>query len=390
MGAVDSGQPDRAARAGGKGFPFQASGRLLVVAVALIAFGFAGLALRSSASAAASAAVKVSVSELGFAPAVVVVPTGTVVQWQNDGTGPHSLSGQVRSPGDLGPGESYERRFISPGEYSYHDGDAPDHVATVVVIAGMAHLPRAHGSATHHYSAILKLSVDDQWIYYDPEWGSKTGPCNAQTGAGERLIHLDIDFPNVTYERVSSIGVEALTSPPVPGRFGDSGETIKSQIAGNSSPLVTCPDGSTEPTANQAANCYRSFTGKRVLLSLSWNPTATKNRFLISNDGPMITPGSCGSQIVGALVLVGVKNPVLPLNLVGYRVDYDEGQTNAATLAEVDAMRAGRAFTVSRRVDLNFTTPCCEGFNPDGGVWARIGNIHRYIASLSITFKPRG
>ncbi|MGO9885549.1 MAG: cupredoxin domain-containing protein, partial [Solirubrobacteraceae bacterium] len=181
------------------------------MAVALIAFGFAGLALRSSASAAASAAVKVSVSELGFAPAVVVVPTGTVVQWQNDGTGPHSLSGQVRSPGDLGPGESYERRFISPGEYSYHDGDAPDHVATVVVIAGMAHLPRAHGSATHHYSAILKLSVDDQWIYYDPEWGSKTGPCNAQTGAGERLIHLDIDFPNVTYERVSSIGVEALT-----------------------------------------------------------------------------------------------------------------------------------------------------------------------------------
>lgn len=128
-----------------------------------------------------------------------------------------------------------------------------------------------------------------------------------------------------------------------------------------------------------------------MLLYLSWSLTATKNRFLIGNDGPVITPGSCGSQIVGALVLVGVKKSVLPLNLVGYRVNYDEALTNPATLAEVHAMRAGRAFRVNRRVDLNFTTPCCEGFNPGaGGIWGRIANIHRYIASLTISFKPRG
>ena len=358
----------------------------------MIVAAFAGVAVKSDAAAAASAVVTVSVTEQGFSPAVVVVPTGTVVRWQNEGTLAHSLSGQVRSPSDLQPGETYQRRFTTPGEYSYLDGRQRDSAGTVVVIAGSSRPPRAHGNATYHYSASLKLSVDDQWTYYDPQWGSTTGPCDAQTGSGERLIHLDVHFPNVTYERVSSIGVEALTSPPVPGRFGDSGETIKSQIAGNSSPVVTCPDGSTERTANQPANCYRSFTGKRVLLSLSWNPTATKNRFLISNFGPVITPGSCGSQIVGALVLVGVKKPVLPLNLVGYRVNYDEALTNAATLAEVDAMRAGRAFTVNRRVDLNFTTPCCEGFNNPGagGIWARTANIHRYIASLTISFKPRG
>lgn len=389
--AVDSGQPDRAALSGGNGFPVVTCGRLLLLAVALIIVGFAGLLLRSTASAAASTVVTVTVSEQGFSPAVVVVPTGTVVRWRNDGSGPHLLSGEVRSPNELQPGESYERRFISPGDYSYHDGDDPDHAATVVVVAGSERPPRAPGSASHHYSAVLKLFVDDQWTYYDPEWGTLTGPCNAQTGTGERLIHLDVLFPNVTYLRVPSIGVEALTSPPVPGRFGDSGETIKSYIAGDSSPVVTCPDGISEPTANQPANCVRSFTGKRVVLSLGWNPTATKDRFLITNSGPVITPGSCGSQIVGALVLVGVKNPVLPLNLVGNRVDYDEGQTNAATLTEVQAMRAGRAFTVARRVDLNFTTPCCEGFNPGpGGIWARIGNIHRYIASLTITFTPRG
>jgi hypothetical protein len=54
-------------------------------------------------------------------------------------------------------------------------------------------------------------------------------------------------------------------------------------------------------------------------------------------------------------------------------------------------MRAGRAFTVSRSVELDFTTPCCEGFNPgEGGIWARTGNIHSYKASLTIRFTPRG
>ncbi len=395
---MDTGGPDQAARSPGGAAPVYLRRRLRVIWVVLIVGAFAGVAVKSDAAAAASAVVTVSVTEQGFSPAVVVVPTGTVVRWQNNGKLAHSLSGQVRSPSDLQPGESYQRRFTSPGEYNYVDGRHRASTGTVVVIAGSGRPPagsgrppRAHGNATYHYSASLKLSVDDQWTYYDPQWGSSTGPCNAQIGSGERLIHLDVHFLNVTYERVSSIGVEALTSPSVPGRFGDSGETIKSQIAGNSSPVVTCPDGSTEPTANQRANCYRSFTGKRVLLSLSWNPTATKNRFLISNHGPVITPGSCGSQIVGALALVGVKKPVLPLNLVGYRVNYDEALTDAATLAEVHAMRAGRAFTVNRRVDLNFTTPCCEGFNPGaGGIWARTANIHRYIASLTISFKPRG
>jgi plastocyanin len=387
---LDTGGPDQAARSPGGASPVCLRRRLGVIWVVLIVAAFAGVVVKSDAAAAASAVVRVSITEQGFSPAVVVIPTGTVVRWQNNGTLAHSLSGQVRSPSDLQPGETYQRRFTTPGQYSYLDGRHHDSGGTVVVVAGSSRPPHAHGNATYHYSARLKLSVDDQWTYYDSQWDSKSGPCDAQIGSGTRLIHLDVRFPNVTYDRVPSIGVEALTSPEVRGRFGDSGETIKSQIAGNSSPDVTCPDGSTGPTANQPANCYRSFTGKPVSLSLDWGPTVTKNRFLITNDGPMIVPGSCGSQIVGALVLVGVKKPVLPLNLVGYRVNYDEAQTNAATSAEVRAIRAGRPFTVNRRVDLNFTTDCCEGWAPAGGIWARTGNIHRYIASLTISFKPRG
>jgi plastocyanin len=387
---VDAAGPDQAASAAGGASPVCLRRRLRVVWVVLIVAAFAGVAVKSDAAAAASAVVRVSITEQGFSPAVVVVPTGTVVQWQNNGSLAHSLSGQVRSPSDLQPGETYQRRFTTPGEYSYLDGRHPDSGGTVVVVAGSSRPPHAHGNATYHYSARLKLSVDDQWTYYDSEWDSKSGPCDAQIGSGERLIHLNVQFPNVTYVRLASIGVEALTSPEVRGRFGDSGETIKSQIAGNSSPDVTCPDGSTGPTANQPANCYRSFTGKSVRLNLSWGPSVTKNRFLFSNFGPAIQPGSCGSNIIGALVLVGVKGFVLPLNLVGNQVNYDEGQTNSATFAGVQAIRAGRAFTVNRRVDLNFTTPCCEGWAPTGGNWARTANIHRYIASLTISFKPRG
>lgn len=386
---VDLGGPDLVA--GSRAVPSLVCKRrrVRVLWCALVAASLVGGGL-SDPAAGASQAPNVSITEQGFSPAVVVVATGTVVKWHNHGAGPHSLRGQVRSSADLQPGQSYQQRLTTPGEYRYIDGRNPDHAGTVVVIAGFGRLPRARGNAMHRYSARCKLSVDDQWTYYDPQWESKTGPCNAQVGSGERLEHLDVRFANVTYARFASVGLEILNST-ARGRFRDSGETVKSQIATGASRMATCPNGTTEPAADQPANCFRSFTGKPVRLTLSWGPSATKNRFDFSNAGPVITPGSCGSNIIGALGLVGVKGFVLPLNLVGNQVNYDEGQTNSATFAEAHAIRAGRAFTVSRRVELNFTTPCCEGFNPgSGGVWARTANIHRYTASLTISFTPRG
>ncbi len=233
--------------------------------------------MKSDPSAAANAVVNVSITEQGFSPAVVVVPAGTVVRWQNNGTLVHSLSGQVGASGELQPGGSYQRRFTAPGQYSYVDGRNPDSSGTVVVTAGSSRLPLAHGNVTYHYSANLKLFVSDEWTYYDPEWGSTTGPCNAQVGSGERLVHLSVHFPDVTYARNSSIGLEGLEADTsAHGRFGDSGETVKSQIAGEASPEVTCPNGATERAANQPASCQASFTGKPVLLTLGWGPNATE------------------------------------------------------------------------------------------------------------------
>ena len=352
---------------------------------------FANAVMQAGASAAAKAAVaKVSITEQGFSPAVAVVVIGTSVVWTNKGTEPHSLTGQIHSPGVLQPGGSYEREFTTTGEYHYLDGLHNDSTGTVVVIAaGSGDLPPAHGNATHHYGATLTLAVHDAWTYYDSEWDSTTGTCDAQVGSGDRVVNLVVRFPNVTYFRDASAHIEALYADNVRGRFGKTTESIESLISGPDSPLVVCPGGGTFPEATQPADCRRNFTGKPVVLSLAWNPKVTSDTFLITNSGPEITPGSCGSQIVGALVLVGVKKPVLPLNLVGARINYDEAQTNAATKSEVTAMRAGRPFTVSRSVQLDFTTDCCEGFNPGaGGIWARTGNIHSYSASLTIRFTP--
>jgi len=351
-----------------------------------------GVTRAEPAVAATPAVAKVSITEEGFTPAVVVVVVGTTVRWKNNGTQPHSLAGQVDSPTTLTPGASYQRRFTTPGEYNYHDGLHSDSTGTVVVIIGGSTRPaRAHGNATYHYSATLSLVVDDAWTYYDSEWDSTTGICDAQVGSGVRIEHLTVRFPNVTYSRLQSPRIEGLFADDVRGTFGKTTESIESLISGPDSPIVECPGGGTFRQATQPADCHHTFTGKPVVLSLSWSPTATSNTFLITNSGPQLPPGSCGSQIVGALVLVGVGKPVLPLNLVGYRINYDEAETSAATTAEVSAMRAGRAFTVSRSVELDFTTTCCEGFNPgEGGIWARTRNIHSYKASLTIRFTPRG
>jgi plastocyanin len=356
---------------------------LVVLAVA------ASLVTAPAATSAASASV--SITEQGFTPAVlVVVGVGTTVTWQNNGSDPHSLTGQVRTPGALAPGQSYQRRFTKPGEYRYADSQNPNNTGTVVVIVGSERPGRAPGSATYHYKATLNLDVNDQWKYYDPLWGTTSGPCNAQVGSGLRVEHLVVHFPDVVYERNPSIHVETLFENGVRAKFGTYTETINSKVA--TTTIVSCPGGGTGYAPTQSAECHHNYSGKPLKLNLAWGPTTTKDGFSWSNFGPRILPGSCGSQIIGALVLVGVKYPdVLPLDLIGYRVDYDEGLTSTALPSEVRAMRAGRAFEVVREVKLDFTTPCCEGFNPGpGGVYARVANIHHYSALLTIRFTPRG
>jgi plastocyanin len=348
-----------------------------------------------SLAATAAGPAKVSITSNGFSPAVIVIPIGTTVRWTNaDKTASHSLTGKVSSGGLIRPGGTYQRKFRQPGEYPYADGTHRDTTGTVVVIAGGTRVPKAHGTVTRHYKATLTLAVNDRWTYYDTEFQSTTGICNAEVGSGSREEHLTMKFRRVTYARYPSLGIEDIYSGPVRGKFGSFKVTIKSDAQPSSGPTVACPDGSTQREPTQPDNCSHNFTGDRVVESLSWNPKATSDTFLLSNSGPAINQGDCAdaNQIVGALVLVGVGKAVLPVNLVGYRVSYDEFTTSRVTTAEVGRIRSGRAFTITRSVSLSFTTPCCDGFaSPTvGGVYARVGAIHSYKVSLTIRFTPIG
>ena len=259
------------------------------------------------------------------------------------------------------------------------------------MIAGSSSPPREHGGLTTDlYSASMTLFVKESWVYYDPLFGTTTGACNAQVGSGDRVVHLDVRFPKVTYDRDPDAHLELLYEFHVPGHFGKTTETIHSTYAGDDTPVVHC-NGAPFHKATQKDDCARNFTGKPVTMSLSWGPTSTKNTFMAIDQGPAIKPVLCQSTIGAALGLVGVGPLVtLPLNLgADEGVAYDSAWTDAATSSEVSALRGGGAFTVSRRIELNFTTPCCDGFDANpGGLWARIATIRRFTASLAIRFTP--
>ncbi len=121
----------------------------LMLACVTIAPLFSAVLENGASAAAAATVANVSITESGFSPAVVVVAIGTTVKWKNNGTGPHSLKGDVTSPA-LAVGAIYEHRFTTPGEYPYFDGTHTASTGTVVVTAGSASPPREHGPATSY------------------------------------------------------------------------------------------------------------------------------------------------------------------------------------------------------------------------------------------------
>jgi plastocyanin len=342
--------------------------------------------------AVTAATAHVSITDQGFSPAVAVVPIGTTVLWTNSGKLTHSLSGQVHSPGIIQPGDTYQRKFTSPGTYQYHDGTQPDSTGTVVVTVGGGNVPPAQGDATHNYKVAMNFDVTESWTYWDPAVGSQTGACNPEVGSGSRVEHLAVNFPDVTYSRYPQEHIEAFTAAnDAAGKFGNFLVQIHMDYAASTEAMITCPSGETGYPPTTPDNCSQDYAGDKVLLSLEWNPKVTDNRILFNNSGPTLHLGNCAdaNQIEGALTLVGVKGPYpLPLNVVGNQVNYDEATTGQLLPAEVQALRAGRALTITFSETLHFTTPCCDGFGTPEGLPAVIGAIHDFSASLTLHFTP--
>ena len=251
-------------------------GWLYLALVCVISAALATTGIGTAAGAPIRAVANVSITEAGFSPAVVVVVIGTTVQWKNNGEQLHSLDGQVRSPTGLRPDQTFQRNFTTAGQYLYFDGSHPISRGTIVVVvgsgsSGSSSPPPEHGPPiTHLYTANLMLVVNENWTFYDDAGcDCTTPPCSSQSGSGSRVVHLDVLFPKVTYERYPSAGLEGLYEDNVPGHFGKTTERTTSEIATLDTPLVACDGGEYHKTS-QPADCDRNFTGKPVTLSLAW------------------------------------------------------------------------------------------------------------------------
>jgi plastocyanin len=63
--------------------------------------------------------ITVSVRDNSFNPSTITVPAGSTVRWVVEGAAKHDVTGSGFGSGLLGPGDTYEWTFTTPGDYSY-------------------------------------------------------------------------------------------------------------------------------------------------------------------------------------------------------------------------------------------------------------------------------
>jgi plastocyanin len=80
---------------------------------------------------------KITITSSAYSPASLTVVSGATVTWtNNDGTA-HTVTtedGAINS-GDIAPGSSYSKTFMTTGTYNYHDAHNTNMMGVLVVSA---------------------------------------------------------------------------------------------------------------------------------------------------------------------------------------------------------------------------------------------------------------
>lgn len=96
---------------------------ILAIALTLLVSGLLALfGGPASASVSSQAVVNVSMVDNGLRPQNLTIATGVQVVWTNNGTVPHTSTGDTGlwDSDALAPGETFRRTFDAPGTYPYH------------------------------------------------------------------------------------------------------------------------------------------------------------------------------------------------------------------------------------------------------------------------------
>src|SRR3954449_1262392 len=180
----------------------------------VLSFAVASLA----AAAPAHAATRTISIGAAFTPSAAVVPSGTTVVWRNDDSKPHAISGDLDSA-QLQPGASTAPRVLRRlGEYHYALADNSAVKGTIVVSQPASRRPaKAVGSASRTLRGSLVLRVNEKYTFFDAQWRTTTGACNAEVGNGSRTVVLRATLNKVKYFR--GRGHESLSQRNVPVRW---------------------------------------------------------------------------------------------------------------------------------------------------------------------------
>jgi plastocyanin len=347
----------------------------LAAAVALAAAPTAHAASRTIAIGAA------------FTPSVVVVTPGTTLIWTNGDGQAHTLTGDISSPA-IKAGETYSRALVRSGQYHYTDAGNAAVKGTIVVMAKRkASRGKAVGAATRMFTGTLTVRVSEHYRFYDSDWRSTAGACNGEVGTGSRSVQMRVALPKVKYFR--GRGAESLSERGARATLVRYAEQVTGNTSTSASKEVTCQDGtSTDTTADQPIDCFRDHAGRTARGTFAWSPAGTASRFeFAAPKGPSF--GRCGTSYAGILDVLGVGPFALPLNLVDRRFSYSGVATSPASLREVRGIRAGLPVRIRRRIVLDFTTGCCDGYAPHGQAYSRIGSVHDVIASFDLSLRPK-
>ena len=80
---------------------------------------------------------KISITSSAYSPASLTVVSGSTVTWTNGDNMPHTVTtedGNINS-GDIAPGSSFSKTFMTTGTYNYHDVHNTDMTGVLIVSA---------------------------------------------------------------------------------------------------------------------------------------------------------------------------------------------------------------------------------------------------------------
>ena len=108
---------------------------LLIGALVVVIFLIVSCYKNKSSYNSTSGTPTITITSSAYSPASLTVVSGATVTWTNNDNSAHTVTtedGAINS-GDIAPGSSYSKTFMTTGTYNYHDAHNADMKGLLIV-----------------------------------------------------------------------------------------------------------------------------------------------------------------------------------------------------------------------------------------------------------------